>query len=73
MVFKKAMHGRLTQNLHKNNILVTEQCGFRKGTATEDVTFRLTNTVFRSINHKMHPGTIFCDWLWRRAPWNFVG
>jgi hypothetical protein len=63
MVFKKAIHGRLNQHLHKNNILVTEQYGVKKGIATEDVAFRLTYSAFKSINHKMRLGAIFCDWL----------
>jgi len=63
MVFKKAMHSRLSQHLHKNNILVREQHGFVKGTANEDAVFRLADSAFKSINHKMHLGAIFCDWL----------
>jgi len=30
-VFEKAMHTRLSQHLHTDNVLVTEQYGFRKG------------------------------------------
>jgi hypothetical protein len=60
-VFEKAMHSRLSQYLHTNNILVTEQHGFRKGISTEYATFRLTGSVFTSINQKMHVGGIFCD------------
>ena len=32
--FKPAMHSRLSQHLHTNNILVTEQYGFKKGIST---------------------------------------
>jgi hypothetical protein len=60
-VFEKAMHSRLTQHLHTNNILVTEQHGFRNGISTENATFKLTDSVFTSINQKMHVGGIFCD------------
>jgi len=35
------MHSRLSQNLHTNIILVTEQYGFRKGMLTEDAAFKL--------------------------------
>jgi hypothetical protein len=56
------MHGRLSQQLHKNNILVTEQYDFRKGIATEDA-IGLTDIGFKSVNHKMHLGAIFCDLL----------
>ena len=31
---KTAMHSRLSQHLHTNNILVTEQHGFKKGIST---------------------------------------
>jgi len=33
-VLKDSVHRRLTQQLHTNNILVTEQYGFRKGIST---------------------------------------
>jgi hypothetical protein len=37
------------------------QHGFRKGISTENATFRPTDSVFTSINQKMHVGGIFCD------------
>jgi len=55
------MHSRLSQHLHTNNKLVTEQYSFRKGISTEDAAFRLTDIVFKSSNQKMHVGRIFCD------------
>jgi hypothetical protein len=60
-ILKTAMHSGLSQHLHTNNILFTEQYGFRLGISTEDATFRLTDIVFISINQKMHVGGIFCD------------
>ena len=51
-VLEKAMHSRLSQHPCTNNILVTEQCGFRKGVSTEDTAFRLTDSVFKPINKK---------------------
>jgi hypothetical protein len=60
-VFEKAKHSRLSQNLHANNILVTEQHSFRKGISTENATFSLTDSVLKSINQKTHVGGIFCD------------
>jgi hypothetical protein len=60
-VFEKAIHGSLSQHLQTHKILVTEQHGFRKGISTENATFRLTDSVFTSINQKMHVGGIFCD------------
>jgi hypothetical protein len=43
--------------LQNNNILVTEQFGFKSGLSIEDAAFKLT----KSINRKMHVGGIFCD------------
>ena len=55
------MHNRLSHHLHINNILVTEQNGFRKGVSTENPGLRLTDRVFKSINQKMNVEGIFCD------------
>ena len=60
-VLKKATHSRLSQHLHVNNILVTEQYSFRKRILTEDAAFSLTDGVLKSINQKMPGGRIFCD------------
>jgi len=60
-VLEKAVYSTLSQQLHTNNILVTEQYGFREGISTEDTPFRLTNSVFKSINQKIHVGGIFFD------------
>jgi hypothetical protein len=46
---------------HTNNILVTEQYGFRKEISTEDTAFRPTVSEFQSINQKMQVGGILCD------------
>jgi hypothetical protein len=60
-VFQKAMHSRLSQHLHTNNILVPEQHGFTKGTSTENAAFRLTDSIFKSLHQKIHVGGIFYD------------
>jgi hypothetical protein len=60
-VFEKAMHNRLSHHLYTNNILVSEQHGFKKGISTENAVFRLTDSVLKSINQKTHVGGIFCD------------
>ena len=61
-VLEKAMHSRLSQHLHTNNILVIELYSFRKGTSTEDAVFRLTDSVLKSVNQKMmHIGGILCN------------
>jgi hypothetical protein len=60
-VFEIAMHNRLSQHLHANNILVPEQHSFRKDISTENAPFRLTDSVSKSRNQKIHVGVIFCD------------
>ena len=42
-------------------MLVTAQHGFRKGISKENAAFRLKDSVFKSINQKIHVGGIFCD------------
>ena len=37
------------------------QFGFRKGTATEDTIFKLTNEILIALNNKTLAGSIFCD------------
>ena len=46
------MQSSLSQHLHTNNILVTEEYGFSKGISTEDAACRLTDSVFKSIKPK---------------------
>ena len=62
-ILKKARHCRLSQHLHTNNIMFTEQFGFRKEKSSEDAAFRLADSVFESINQKMHVGGIFCEFV----------
>jgi hypothetical protein len=47
--------------MHCKIILVAEQFGLRKGISTEDVTYKLTDNMLKSINQKMHVRGIFCD------------
>ena len=60
-VFEKALFIRLTENFNTNNLLVGNQIGFRKGTATEDAIFKLTNEILKALNNKTLAGSIFCD------------
>jgi hypothetical protein len=50
------MCNRLSHHMHTNNILVPEQFCIRQGNAA----LKLTNSVLKSINQKMHAGGIFC-------------
>jgi hypothetical protein len=60
-VLEKIMYNRLSHHMHTNNILVPEQFGFRQGKSTENAAFKLTDSVLKSINQKMHVGGIFSD------------
>jgi hypothetical protein len=60
-VLEKAMHSRLSYHVHANNILVTERYGCRKVVSIEDAAFRLTDSVFKSVNEKCMLEEFFCD------------
>lgn len=57
----KPVRSRLSHHLHTDSVLAPEQHAFRKGISTEMATFRLTGSVFKSLNQKIHVGGIFCD------------
>jgi len=46
--FSKVLFIRLIEHFNTSNLLVGNQFGFRKGTATEDVIFKLTNEILKS-------------------------
>ena len=46
----KVMYSSLSQHLHTDNKLVTEQRGFRKEMSTEIAAFRQTASVLKSVN-----------------------
>jgi hypothetical protein len=60
-VLEKVMHNRLSHYMHTNKILVPEQFGFRQGKSTDNAAFKLTNSVLKSVNQKIHVRGIFCD------------
>jgi hypothetical protein len=53
-------HKRIQRQIGENK-RVPEQHGFRKGVSTEKAAFKLTDSVFKSLNQKIHVGGIFCD------------
>jgi len=55
------MFKRLEQHLESNNILTTEQFGFRKGVYIENAVFSLTDNTITSLNQRQPVGGIFCD------------
>jgi hypothetical protein len=52
-VLKRALYIRLMEHFYINNLFAENQFGFRKGLATEDVIFKLTNKILHSLNNKM--------------------
>jgi len=60
-VLEKALYFRVNEHLNTNNLLVGNQFGFRKGTATEDAILKLMNDILKALNNKTLAGSIFCD------------
>ena len=60
-VFETAMYHRLNHHLQVHNILVSEQYGFRKGMSTDNAGYKLTDTILKAWNKKMHVRGMFCD------------
>jgi len=50
----------LYKNINQNNILGTEQYGFRNN-STEKASFKLINEILLALNNKLTVGGIFCD------------
>ena len=55
------MYSRLNHRLQANNILATEQYGFRNGISIEHATFSLTDNILMAWNKKIHFNGIFCN------------
>jgi hypothetical protein len=51
----------LTENFYGNTVLVGNLFGFRKGIATEDINFKITNEILNALNNKTIAGSIFCN------------
>jgi len=59
-VFEKTLYFRLSEHFNSNKLLVGNKFGFRKGIATEDAIFKLTNEILNALNNKTKAGSIFC-------------
>jgi hypothetical protein len=55
------MFNRWNQHLQTNNILVSEQFGYRKGISIQKAIFTLTNNILTALNQRQQIGGIFCD------------
>jgi hypothetical protein len=42
--------------MHTNNLFVPEQLGFTQGKPTDNAAFKLTKSVLKCINEKIHVG-----------------
>jgi hypothetical protein len=51
----------LYQHINQNNILATEQYGFRNNSSTEKAPFKLISEILLALNNKLTVGGIFCD------------
>jgi len=51
----------LYQHINQNNILATEQYGFKNNSSTGKATFKLINEILLALNNKLKIGGIFCD------------
>jgi len=51
-ILEKVIYTRLYQNINQNNILATEQYGFRNNSSTEKVSFKLINEILLALNNK---------------------
>ena len=55
------MYVRPTEHFYSSKLLVGNQFGFRKGIATDDAIFRLTNENLNALNNKIMTDSIFFD------------
>jgi exonuclease III len=60
-VIEKMIYVRLYKHLIINNILISNQFGFRTGHSAEQAIFFLINNVLEAIDKKQMVGGIFCD------------
>lgn len=60
-IFEKVMVERMNSFLSKNNILVNNQFGFRKGSSTTQACFSLVKQITESLNNKLTVLGLFLD------------
>ena len=58
---KKALCITVTEYCYSDKLLVGTQFCFKRGIATEDAIFKLTNEILNALNNKTMAGSIFCD------------
>ena len=55
------MFQRINQHFQAHHVLVPQQYGFQKGSATDNVSYKLTNSIFKAWNKKMYVSCISCE------------
>jgi hypothetical protein len=60
-VIEKVIFVRLLHHIKSNNILSSQQYGFRSNSSTELASFNLINEILMALNSKIPVGGIFCD------------
>jgi hypothetical protein len=60
-IIEKLVYARLFSYIEDNNILVSEQYGFRAHCSTEKAAFTLIDKILTALNNKFTVGDIFCD------------
>ena len=55
-LFGRALYIRLMKHFYSNKLLVGNHFGFRKGIATEDAIFKLTNEILNALNNRTMAG-----------------
>jgi len=51
----------LYQHINQNNVLATQQYGFRNNSSTEKASLKLVNEMLLALNNKLTVGGILCD------------
>jgi hypothetical protein len=60
-IFEKMIYNRLHQHTNRNNIITSEQYGFKENSSTELAIFYLINQILIQNNKKLVASGIFCD------------
>ena len=60
-VLEKLIYERIVKHLTRNNLLISNQYGFRANHSTEQAIFTLLHSVLESMNKKQMVGGVFCD------------
>ena len=61
LIIEKLLHSRFVSFIDKNNIIVDEQFGFRRGRCTSDAVTKLLSNIYKSFNNNEYFGAIFLD------------